>query len=504
VFNLRGDARTSGELRKKEGGSVFGQSTRTPIAMTFLIKNPTYQGPAEIYHYDIGDYLTREHKLNIIAEFHDIYNDKFLWENITPNEHGDWLNKRSESFFSLISLGDKKDIANSNTFFKAVYSNGLLTSKDIWCYNFSSINLKNNIKLSIDYYNEQVKKVKELPQNEKNDISQIIDFDTNKFVWDRQPKKDILNGKSYFFDKSNFYTSLYRPFNKQNSYFNRNLNNCVYLLPQLFPTTNSENLVICLPGIGVTKEFSTIITNTLPDFELIGKSQCFPRYYYREKSKPKYSLLQTSTYDIDGYIKEDAISDYIFNQCKLLYGINVIKDDIFYYVYGILHSEDYKQTFSSDLKKSLPRLPLVHHKDDFWSFSEAGRKLSNIHLKYETIQPYEKVTITGIENENFIVDKVRFITKNDQSTIIYNNNIKISSIPLEAYDYILNGKSAIEWILDRYQVKIDEKTGIKNDPNDWAREHDQPRYILDLILRVITVSLETLKIVRSLPRLDFS
>jgi predicted helicase len=504
VFNLRGNQRTSGELSKREGGKIFGSGSRAPISLTFMIKNPLHQGPAEIYHYDIGDYLTREQKLNIVSEFHDIYSANFLWENITPNNHGDWLNKRSDSFFKLIPLSDKKDKINSNVFFKPMYSRGLATSRDIWCYNFSSINLQNNIKASIDYYNDRVKKASELPQNIKYDINQVIDFDTNKFVWDRQQKKDILNGKSYFFNKSCLYTSLYRPFIKQNSYFNIDLNNCVYLLPQLFPTQTSTNMLICVSGIGVTKDFSTIMTNILPDLELIGKSQCFPRYYYREVSTPKYSLLQTSTSDVDGYIKEDAISEYVFDKCKLLYGLNVTKDDTFYYIYGILHSEDYKQTFSADLKKSLPRLPLIQNKDDFWSFSKAGRELSVIHLNYETIKPCEKVTVTGIENGNFMVDKMHFLNKNDKSSIIYNNYIKISGIPLGAYDYVLNGKSAIEWILERYQVKIDEKTGIKNDPNDWAREHNQPRYILDLILRVITVSLETMRIVRSLPRLDFS
>jgi predicted helicase len=503
VFNLRGDARTSGELRKKEGGSVFGQSTRTPIAMTFLIKNSTHQGPAEIYHYDIGDYLTREHKLNIISEFHDIYNDNFLWKNITPNEHGDWLNKRSESFFTLISLGDKKDKTNTNTFFKAVYSNGLKTNRDIWCYNYSSINLQNNIKISIDYYNNQVEKVKKLPQNDKLNINNIVDFETCKFVWDRQQKKDILNSKSYVFDKFNFYTSLYRPFSRQNLYFNRDLNNCVYLLPQLFPTYQHQNLLICFPGPGGNKAFTPLITNLLPDIHLNVDTQCFPLYYYEKDTKKDATLFSIDNI-VDGYIRKDAITDHIFKECKLLYGLNLTKIDIFYYVYGLLHSEDYRTTFEADLRKSLPRLPLVDNSSDFWSFSKAGRELAELHLNYETVAPCDQAVVTGVENDDFTIDKIRFLRKDDKTAILYNKYIKISNIPLEAYDYVVNGRSPIEWIIDQYQVKIDEKTGIKNDPNDWAREHDQPRYILDLILRVITVSLETMRIVRSLPRLDFS
>ena len=216
----------------------------------------------------------------------------------------------------------------------------------------------------------------------------------------------------------------------------------------------------------------------------------------------KNSLLTLDTI-IDGYIRHDSVTNFIFDQSKQLYGNNLSKDDIFYYVYGLLHSEDYRTAFSADLKKSLPRLPLVERADDFWKFSKAGRDLAELHLNYETVKPYDKVTMTGADKGNFIVDKIRFINKEDNSTIRYNSYITISNIPMEAYEYVLNGKSAIEWILDRYQVKIDAKTGIKNDPNDWAKEHDQPRYILDLILRVITVSLETMKIVKSLPRLTF-
>ncbi|MDR0354853.1 MAG: helicase, partial [Deltaproteobacteria bacterium] len=177
------------------------------------------------------------------------------------------------------------------------------------------------------------------------------------------------------------------------------------------------------------------------------------------------------------------------------------KDDIFYYVYGLLHSEDYRRAFSADLKKMLPRLPLVDQPEDFRSFSKAGRDLANLHLNYETVKPYPKVKITGEDKGNFIVDKIRFAGKDDKSVIQYNAHITISGIPLEAYEYVVNGRSAIEWILDRYQVKIDKDSGLKNDPNEWAKEHNQPSYILELILRVITVSLETMKIVRSLPEL---
>jgi predicted helicase len=282
------------------------------------------------------------------------------------------------------------------------------------------------------------------------------------------------------------------------------LNEYVYKLPQIFPTPNHENLVICVSGVGVTKEFSCIISNIIPDLELSGKSQCFPRYYYEEDAKKK-NILFNSTKVVNGYVRHDGITDYILGECKTKFGAKakVTKDDIFYYVYGLLHSEDYRKTFSADLKKMLPRLPLVDAVDDFKAFVKAGRDLAELHLNYETVKPYRKVSVSGVEKGDFLVDKIRFVSKDDKSVIQYNHNIKISGIPLEAYEYVVNGRSAIEWVLDRYQVKVDKDSGIRNDPNDWAKEHDQPRYILDLILKLITVSLETMEIVKGLPRLRF-
>jgi predicted helicase len=274
------------------------------------------------------------------------------------------------------------------------------------------------------------------------------------------------------------------------------------LLPQIFPTQNHQNLLICIPGIGVLNDFSTIITNCLPDVQIMANAQCFPRYYY-EKDTTQHKTLFESNDSFDGFTRHDGVTDFILHECQNKYGKQVTKDDIFYYVYGLLHSDDYRSTFSADLKKMLPRLPLLEKKHDFFAFSQAGRDLADIHLNYESAKPYSKVTITGEDKGDFIVDKIRFLSKDDKSIIQYNHAITISGIPLEAYEYVINGRSAIEWVLDRYQVKIDKDSGIKNDPNDWAREHEEPRYILDLILRLITVSLDTMKIVKSLPKLKF-
>jgi predicted helicase len=502
VFNLRGNCRTSGEIRQKEAGNVFGQGCRASIGITILVKNPNHKGPAEIFHHDIGDYLNREQKLNIVAEKHDLYNPDLVWEKIEPNPAGDWLNQRSDSFMNLITLGDKKDKENINTFFKNIYSNGLNTSRDPWCYNYSAKKLQINIKKLINFYNNQVKKLEKLGLNPKQvDLFKYIDIDRTEILLKSQDIKNIVKNKYYEFSNNSVYKSLYRPFNKQNLYFNKQIINNVYFLTRLFPTKKHKNLVICVSSCEITKEFSCIISNIIPDSALVGKNQCFPRYHYEEKIKN--NAFSKSDQCLDDYIRHDAITDYIYQECEKKYGQKVSKDDIFYYVYGLLHSEDYRREFSLDLKKVLPRLPLVKRFDDFKEFSKAGRKLAKIHLNYETVKPYAGLKIIGQEKGNFLVDKARFVSKGDKTTILYNRDIIISGIPLEAYDYLVNGKSALEWILERYQVKVDKKSGLKNDPNDWARELGQPSYLLDLILRVITVSLETVKIVKGLPKLSF-
>jgi predicted helicase len=244
----------------------------------------------------------------------------------------------------------------------------------------------------------------------------------------------------------------------------------------------------------------------IPDLHFNGDSQCFPRYYYEDvktKSGTKKNTLFDSGTIIDGYKRHDAITDYMLKESRAKHGPKVSKDDLFYYVYGFLHSEDYRAAFSADLKKSLPRLPLVDKQDDFWAFSKAGRELSGLHLNYETAKPYGEAKVTGAEKQNFIVDKIRFASRGDKTAILYNPSITVSGIPSEAYEYAINGRSAIEWVMECYQVTVDKDSGIKNDPNDWAREHEKPRYILDLLLSLITVSLETMKIVKGLPKLSF-
>jgi len=504
VFNLRGNQRTSGELSRREGGKIFGSGSRAPISITLLVKNPDATNKkATIHYHDIGDYLSREEKLKIITDFGSVGNPKMNWETINPNEHGDWINHRNEGFANYIPLVPEKKFDSKSKSFFIAQSMGVITSRDNWIYNYSKKSLVHNTKRSIDFYNSQVDIFSEAKkENPKVKIEEVLDFSMTKFKWDRAQKvNDLPKGRKYEFDENSLVDAIFRPFNKMNMYFNRKLNNCVYQIPKLFPTLNKKNLVVCVSGVGVTKDFSTIISDTLPDLELIGKSQCFPLYFYEKNTNQQKSLFDDP--NESEYIRRDGVSDFILNRAKKQYGKNVTKEDIFYYVYGFLHSQEYRKAFANDLKKMLPRLPLVDDVRDFWKFSKAGRQLAELHIEYESVPPYSEVKVTGDDSGYFKVQKMRFPKKGQKDTIIYNSKITISNIPEKAYEYIVNGKSAIEWIMERYQVTIDKKSQIKNDPNDWSKEVGNPRYILDLLLSIINVSVQTVDIVSDLPKIEF-
>lgn len=467
---------------------------------------------AKIHYYDIGDYLSREDKLNIIKKFGSIA--RIPWTIIEPNEHGDWINHRNEMFKKFIPMGNKEDKKDIKTFFVQYYSNGLKTQRDPWCYNSSLTTVKEKAKEQIDFYNDQLIKL-------NNKEIADVDYTTNKISWTAGVLSDLQRKKSYELSACEYRECIYRPFFKQNLLYYKPLNERQYQIPKIYPTPTHENLVICVSGIGVTKDFSCIITKTLPDLELIGKSQCFPLYWYEEKNKPKtHSDGSTDAADMfdtvekeKEYIRRDGVTNWILNTARKRYGYKLTKEDIFYYVYGILHSPDYRTIFATDLKKSLPRLPLVDNADDFWAFSRAGRELAELHLNYETVEPYGKCPVvfapltTKGEGMNYRVEKMRFAKKDsktaDKSIIHYNTGITIEHIPTEAYEYVVNGKSAIEWIMERYAVTTDKKSGITNDPNDWAKEHEDEKYILNLLLRIINVSVQTVEIVKGLPKLKF-
>ena len=504
VFNLRGNQRTSGELSRKEGGKIFGSGSRTPVAITILVKNKANNTKkAQIHYYDIGDYLSREDKLHIIRQFGSIRN--ISWNILQPNEYGDWINHRNEMFKHFISIGPEKKFDGKSKSFFVTYSLGIASARDSWVYNYAKESVAYNMRRTIAFYNQQREALV------SKQIS-TLSYDSTKISWNDSLINNCVNNKTLKFDEQNIVKGLYRPFQQMCLYFDKNFIQRPYQNMRLFPTINHKNLVICVSGIGASKDFSAIITDCIPCLDLVEKSQCFPLYWYDSSDADVADLFnQRAEKSMDRYVRKDGVTDWILSTARKQYGYKVTKEDIFYYVYGLLHSPDYRTTFATDLKKSLPRLPLVEKADDFWAFSKAGRELADLHLNYETIEPYRKciVSFAPLTNKgdkmNYHVEKMRFgkidSKTSDKSVIYYNNSITITSIPTEAYEYVVNSKSAIEWIMERYAITTDKKSGITNDPNDWAREHNDEKYILNLLLRVINVSVQTVEIVKGLPKL---
>ncbi len=511
VFHLRGNARTSGELRRKEKDNVFGQGTRTPIAISILVKNPNAKEHGKIYFHDIGDYLSRDQKLEKISEFVSIKGiaDRNGWTVITPDKHNDWLNQRDNSFDEQLILGDK---SNSNLTLFSNYSLGVATNRDAWCYQHSKTNLMQNLKSMIAFYNTEVSRLYSIKQLEKDKTAHLINNDKTKISWTDSLKNNLEKGLIHNFEPSHLSKSLYRPFTKQWLYFDKYLNQRRYQMPNIFPTDSDEieNFVICITGIGSTKEFSVVITDSIPDLQLQANGQCFPLYLYEEVTSEIDSDLFATSLNKNKFVRTDAITSDGLDVFRKSYPAEIItKEDIFYYVYGLLHSEDYKTRYADNLSKELPRIPCVKKPEDFWAFTKAGRDLAELHINYETVQPYPVNYVGGnaaigmLDDTDFRVTQMKFANKADKSTVIYNNKITMTDIPLETYEYVVNGKPALEWVMERQAVTTHKESGIVNDANDWAIETmGNPKYPLELFQRVITVSIETMKIVNSLPKLD--
>jgi predicted helicase len=501
VFNLRGNQRTSGEKSRQEGGKIFGSGSRTPVAITIIVRKQRHKGKAKIHYQDIGDYLNREEKLTIIETQHSITNGE--WETITPDGSGDWVNQRDEKYGSYQVLGDKKDKSATPIF--DTYSLGVVTNRDAWMINSSESELAFNAERMIDEYNRLNSEFGQwcVSNGRPRDEQTMEDFaslnnDESKISWTRGLKADLRKGKSAEFDKSKIVTTMYRPFFKQKLYFDRQLNEMVLQIPKLFPNPSAENIVISMNVGDVRKPFGPIITSVVPNLALSDPGQCFPLYVYEE---PPEDVSLFDTNETDGLSRRDAITDFTHARYRKQYGNEVAKEDIFYFVYGLLNSREYIHRYQADLSKMMPRIPLVK---DFWGFSTAGRNLAEWHLNYETVEPWELDGLPPAKASaaSFRVEKMKFAKSagdHSKSTIIVNSQYTLAGIPEDAYRYTVNGKSAIEWLIDRYQVKTDKASGILNDPNLYS---DDPRYIIDLVARIVRVSMESVAIIDSLPKLE--
>jgi predicted helicase len=541
VFHLRGNQRTSGETSRKEGGKIFGSGSRAPIAISLLVKNPKAkaQGQGQIHFHDIGDYLSREEKLDRVALYANVAGVP-TWQTITPDAHGDWLKQRDDSFGEFMALGDKK--GDAPKLFDN-YSQGIVSARDAWAYNASRSQLQANMSAMIGSYNDELARFDAAyPGLDKKSrealVNGFIDTNPQRISWSVNVKQELVRGRIFGFELDCLVPSLYRPFTKQWLYFNRTFNERVLQMPRIFPAEGAGNIAIQASGVG-SRAFSVLATNRLPCFDNIEKGQCFPLYLYDEvpvQSEPG-SLFAGLTDAVDSQglsvvesssrsaaekaspdaapQRRDAITDTGLAHFQSAYPDEAItKEDLFYYVYGILHSPDYRERYADNLSKELPRIPRVRTAPDFWAFSRAGRALADLHLNYETVEPYPlNIQASGtLTDADYRVEKMKFAKKkdpvtgksvNDRSTVIYNSKITINGIPERAWDYVVNGKAALDWIMERQAVRVDKASGIVNDANDWATETmGNPRYPLELFQRVVTVSLKTQEIVAALPALE--
>ena len=427
IFNLRGNQRTQGEQSRKEGGKIFGSGSRAPIVISILVKDGS--NSHEIHYHDIGDYLSQKEKLNVISGFSSI--ESIAWSEIIPDTNNDWINQRDPNYQQYVNIvGEEKSPFSSN-------APGVSTNRDIWVSGFSKEKTIKNTEYMVANYNEAVK-------NKKSDEPKV---DDTKVKWTRSLKKMYKNSQYIKLDKHNVKMEMYRPFTKKWLYYDKQV---VESPGQFYSKWGKDNLVLVTTGRGATREFSVIISNLVPSLDLMEKGQGFIKYDNSENN-----LLG----------ERDNVNKLFANK------LGLSLDDTFAYVYGLLNSKEYQAKYANDLKKDLARIPVVKDKE---KYVEIGKRLMDLHLSYEKVPMYEGISIESKSNPSYEVKKMKFAKvrnletkklENDRSTIIFNTDITIRNIPDKAYEYIVNGRSAIEWIMDQYRIKTDKKSGIIDNPN---------------------------------------
>ena len=450
------------------------------MSINLFIKNK--QNPSEkpnIFYHRTDDLWNKEKKFNFLDEYQHIGNIE--WNPIQPNKQHTWLTEGLHAEFdTFIPIGTKEAKAvKSETvgvIFKT-YSAGVKTGRDTWVYNFNRSVLDANVHGMINTYNVEVDRWQRR-KNQRIDVNDFVSYDDRKIKWDRELRQHLQRGRYAEWTESKVRNSLYRPFTKSNLFFDRVLNNCVYLFPSIFPTpeTETENRVIRLK-VGKELPMFALMANQIPDLLPQSGSQCFPFY----------------TYNKDGTNRRENITDWALAQFRTHYEDDTItKWDIFHYNYALLHHPTYRERYQANLKRDLPHIPFA---EDFWGFAKAGAALADLHVNYESYPKYDGLRY--IETPGMPVDwgveRMKF--SKDKTQLKYNDFLTLDGIPPEAFEYRLGTRSALEWVVDQYRVKTDKRSGIVNDPN----RANQPRYIVDLTARVISVSLKTMGIVENLP-----
>ncbi len=490
VLNLRGNARTSGEVRKKECDGIFDSGSRATIAIIFFVKDTRVKDSA-IHYYDIGDYLKREEKLNRLSNFLDL--DAIKFETIIPNNKGDWINQREDGFDKLIPL--KRDKTRQNPSVFDINSNGVTTGRDPWVYNFSPNALMQNVKKCIETYNadlkhfnecfrevfkQRAKGVKKSGDLYKQLNDKEITTDKTKIAWTDDLKNNFIKNKNLQEShEKRIRLAMYRPFNKQWLYWDKDWIKRQGEFSKIFPDKDAQNVVINT-GVGNGKNFSALVIDAILDINFIGDAKAYPLYCYDDLGNRHY-----------------AISGYALNLFRKHYEDNLIaEEEIFYYIYAILHHKGYLEKYKNSLTKEDPRIALSK---DFKELSILGKELAKLHLNYESGEMHTSVeykTLMNAEEEGYY-DVETMTKKGDR--INYNNHIAITKIPKKAFDYALNGKSAIDWVIERYKKTTDKDSLIENNPNDYAGG----KYIFELLLRVIKLSEKSVDLIEKISEKRF-
>ena len=466
VFNLRGNQRTEGEKSRQEGGKIFDSGSRAPIAITLLVKDGSNNH--KIYYHDIGDYLSRDEKLKIISDFKSF--TKINWKEIEPDKHNDWINQRESSYETFIPfIGETDDI---NVIFKDQYT-GVVPARDMWVVGFSKQNVKVNSNRMVENYNNELLRLSKVtdPKERFDKVNKSDNF----IKWSRGLTNKFKRGNEITLNENEIILFMHRPFTKKWMFYNRDI---IEMPSRYRHIANNMGNVLYIQGQGSNKDFSALVTNLVPNFQLIANGKGFPMYIGEDSNG----------------LPINNISNYIKNS------LNFNNEEVFYYIYALLHSKEYCKKFSSDLQKAFPRIPILKNKMDF---VRIGHQLVDLHLNYENFEPYSHVEIIfHKENPSYKVAKMKHPKVNrqdDKTTILFNNDITINNIPEKAYEYMVNGKTAIGWIMDQYKLKVDNASGIVDDPNLYSKDE---KYIFNLLLRIINVSLQTIDLINSLPPLE--
>jgi predicted helicase len=530
VFNLRGNARTSGVQRKKEADNVFESGSRNTVAITLLVRRATSSptAPCQIHYRDIGDYLTRDEKLQTI----DASTPKSIqWRSIEPNEQADWLTLRSPNFENLLPLTGGEGLFE-------VTPPGIKTNRDAWVFQSSQVRLRAHVVSMVAFYNSEVERVRNHPAlleastlgDAATEIRTLVEQDPSSFAWNYSDFDRAARGQAITLEDSMYRTGAFRPFFETHLAFDPSLARTVGRIPELFPKPGINNPCITYVAAGSKSPYAVFAVDTVPSMHFINSDSTgtLARWRRPDQSDQSSFLEAPESTGPDGMVSNVSSAA---GKMRSAVGAGISDDDVFHYVYGALHSPEFRSEFEVNLKKEAPRVPLVTDRATFDAFVAAGAELMEIHIGYdnpEVVEPYPLTELwsDGIQPDHPAFDPARLLVGSkkmryakvtdadpesvtygkkitDKTRLIYNDFLTLSGIPERAADYVLGTRSGVDWIIDRWYVKSDKSSGIINDVNQWGLEQGNPRYIIDLIKRVVTVSLRTVEIVDSLPKLRF-